>query len=99
MFQSYYLQPIAKQGNPISFEWNPKTGGVRGPSAALIIEMAKKARRAGEVVGRPYPTSYPMTDPLRHPSELAVVLGNHWQLPPDLAAAYPDVESEDDVIR
>ena len=99
MFQSYYLQPIAKQGNPISFEWNPKTGGVRGPSAALIIEMAKKARRAGEIVGHPHPTSYAMTDPLRQPSELAVVLGNHWQLPPDLAAAYPDAEAENEVIR
>lgn len=94
MFRSYHLQPITTHGRPIAFEWNPKTGGVRGPSAALVIEMARQARRAGEVVGHPQPTVHLITDPLRHPSELAVVLGNDWQLPQDLADVYPLSEGE-----
>jgi len=95
MFRSYHLLPISKQESPISFEWNSKTGGVRGPSAALVIDMARKASRAGEVVGHPYPTPHIITDPLRTPSEMAVVLGNKWHLPPDLAAVYPEAEDED----
>lgn len=99
MFRNYHLQPISKQGSPITFEWNLKTGGVRGPSAALVIEMAKKARRVGEIIGRPYPTPHVITDPLRDLSELAVVLGNSWQLSPDLADAYPFAETEDGTIN
>ena len=90
MFQSYQLQPIRKQGSSITFDWNSKTGGVRGPSAALVIQLATKARRAGEVVGHPYPTPHIITDPLRHRSDLAVILGNDWVLPLDLAEAYPE---------
>ena len=97
MFRNYHLQPITKQGSSITFEWNSKTGGVRGPSAALVIEMAKKARRAGEIIGQPYPTPHVITDPLRDLSELAVVLGNHWQLTPDLADAYPLAETEEGI--
>ena len=99
MFRNYHLQPIKKLGSPIIFDWNSKTGGVRGPSAALVIQLATQARRAGEVVGHPYPTPHIITDPLRHPSDLAVVLGNEWVLSPDLAEAYPQPEADDPIVE
>ena len=99
MFRSYHLQPIRKQGSPITFDWNPTTGGVRGPSAALVIQLANQARMAGEVVGHPYPTPHIITDPLRDHSDLAVVLGNDWILTPDLAEAYPQPETDDPIVE
>ncbi|MBV5337869.1 MAG: hypothetical protein J0653_08105, partial [Deltaproteobacteria bacterium] len=68
---------------------------VRGESAAQVIHLAELAQRSGGVTGHPYPTEYDITDPLHFPSEMAVVLGNYWILPPDLAAAYPQVETDD----
>lgn len=99
MFKSYCLQPITKRGSPICFEWNQKTGEIRGPSAALVIEMSGMALRADQVLGHPYPTPHAMANPLRNASELAVVLGNDWILPPDLAAVYPQFEDDDPVVE
>ena len=95
MFRSYTLQPTTVHSKPISFEWNPETGEIRGEAAAQVKNLAKLARRTGEVVGHPYPTAHTVSDPLRSASELAVVLGNDWVLPADLTAAYPQVETDD----
>ena len=99
MFRNYHLQPVKPSGSPINFDWNSKTGGVRGPSAARVIQMANQARRAGEIVGHPYPTSHVITDPLRYHSDLAIVLGNDWILSPDLAEAYPQPEADDPIVE
>ena len=95
MFRSYTLKPTTVHGKPISFEWNPETGETRGPNSALVENVADLALRSGELIGHPYPTAYPITDPLHLPSELAVVLGNDWILPDDLAAAYPRRDTDD----
>ena len=95
MFRSYTLHPTTGHSQQIAFEWNRETGEIRGESAALVKNLAELARRSGEVVGHPYPTAHTVSDPLRSVSELAVVLGNDWVLPADLAAAYPQPESDD----
>lgn len=95
MFRSYNLQPTTVHSKPIAFEWNPETGEVRGEAAALVKNLAELARRSGEVIGHPYPTAHTVSNPLHSASELAVVLGNDWVLPADLAAAYPQVETDD----
>lgn len=95
MFHSYTLQPATVHREPIVFEWNPDTGEIRGEAAAFVKNLAELARRSGEVVGHPYPTAHTVSDPLRSVSELAVVLGNDWVLAANLAAAYPQVETDD----
>ena len=95
MFRSYRLQPTTVHNKPIAFEWDAQSGELRGDDAALVAKLAHEAKAAGELVGHPYPTSFPIADPLHLPSELAVVLGNYWKLPPDLADAYPQADGDD----
>lgn len=95
MFRSYTLLPLTGHSKPITFEWNQDTGEIRGASADFVKGMAEHARRVGTAVGHPYPTAHTVSDPLRSVSELAVVLGNDWVLSADLAAAYPQIETDD----
>lgn len=89
MFRSYTLQPATAHDKPLEFDWNPETGEIRGKSADLVSAMCRQATKEGWVTGHPYPTEHAITDPLRKPEEMAVVLGQYWQLEGELQAAYP----------
>ncbi len=97
MFRSYSLQPVTAHDGPLDFEWDPETGELRGRNAALVASICRQAIKEGWVTGHPYPTEHVITDPQRHPSEMAVVLGQYWQLEGDLKAAYPTVADEPEV--
>jgi hypothetical protein len=97
MRRSYRLEPANGIGPVLEFEWDPGTGELFGPAAQGIRATVEDAQRAGRVMGLPIPTLYEISDPLRTPSEMAVILGTLWRLPPDLAAAYPKPPSENDV--
>lgn len=97
MFRNYKLLPSVWHETELDFEWNPETGEVRGRDAGRVTVLARQAADEGSVVGHPYPTSYEIKDPLHRPNEMAVVLGQFWKLPVDLALAYPKPE-EDDLI-
>lgn len=97
MFRSYTLQPAVWHQQPLEFEWDSASGSVRGRDADRVREMASSAITAGHIVGHPYPTSYPITDPLRNLSDMAALLGNDWQLSDDLADAYPHIDDDDDI--
>jgi hypothetical protein len=88
MRRKYALQPHGK-GPDLVFEWDSETGQVWGQDAEEVRQAALSAQRAGYAMGHPQPTPYAISDPLRRPGELAVVLGNLWKLPADLADAYP----------
>ena len=92
----YTLQPLNGIGAPLEFVWNSDTGEVRGPDADYVRSIAADALERGVVTGYPYPTSYAITDPLRTPSEMAIILGNLWLLPEDLASVYPEAPPADD---
>ena len=64
---------------------------MRGPDADYVRSVAAEALERGVATGYPYPTSHAITDPLHRPGEMAVILGNLWLLPEDLAAAYPEL--------
>jgi hypothetical protein len=89
MFRSYLLQPATAHDQPLEFEWNPETGELRGKSADIIAGICRQAIREGWVTSHPYPTEYEITDPLRRPAEMAVVLGQYWWLDGDLPEKYP----------
>ncbi|MDD4928196.1 MAG: hypothetical protein PHP85_02835 [Gallionella sp.] len=89
MFHKYTLQPAAWHQKPLVFEWNAATGEVRGADADKLLGIVASAVNEGGMTGHPHPTSYDILDPLHRPSEMAVILGQYWILPDDLAAAYP----------
>ncbi len=94
MFRNYTLQPATAHDQPLEFEWNQETGELRGKSADIVAGMCRQAIREGWITGHPHPTDYEITDPLRRPVEMAVVLGQYWRLGGDLQAAYPNVPEE-----
>lgn len=89
MFRSYNLQPATAHDQPLEFEWNAETGELRGKSADIVAGMCRQAIREGWITGHPYPTDYEITDPLRRPAEMAVVLGQYWSLNEHLRNAHP----------
>ncbi|MBU1692284.1 MAG: hypothetical protein KJ958_05455 [Gammaproteobacteria bacterium] len=98
MYRKYTLEPSVRYESALEFEWDPAVGGVRGKDAARVLTVVQRAKDEGEVQGHPYPSTYPVTNPLRNSSEMAVVLGQYWKLPVDLALAYPKPEEDDDVV-
>src|SRR5262247_2232618 len=97
MFRSYALQPASGSGDPLVFEWDPETGALRGPGEAYLRTLVAGVLKTGIAMGHPYPTPYAIRDPLHRPGEMAVLLGNTWQLPPDLARLYPRSPDDDDL--
>lgn len=90
MYRSYRLKATSKHyGTDLEFEWDAEAGTFRGRDALKIEGMIADALKEGSVCSHPHPTVYEMTDPARKPAELAVLLGQFWQLPDDLARAYP----------
>lgn len=95
MRRKYRLESFNQEMLTLEFEWDPDTGDISGTDAQLVCAAAEAAREAGYAIGHPYPTPYKVSDPLRRPSELAVILGNAWRSVGDLAAAYPKAPAHD----
>lgn len=53
-------------------DWD--AGDVTGRDADLVRDMASTAQAAGAVDIEPHPNSYPITEPLRDPAQLAACL-------------------------
>ncbi|MFA6971648.1 MAG: hypothetical protein WC208_09645 [Gallionella sp.] len=96
MFHKYTLKPAVWHQQPLVFEWDAATGEIRGPDADKVLGMIASAIKEGSMTGHPYPTSYEITDPLHRPAEMAVLLGQYWILPDDLASAYPNPGTDDE---
>lgn len=95
MYRDYRLAPLNGVGEPLTFEWDPETGALRGRDAARVQAIAEESAARGFALGHPYPTHYPIADPLHRPDEMAVLLGNHWRILEDLQAVYPPAPDED----
>lgn len=50
------------------------TGAITGPGAGRLQALLASVLTDGYVLGPPYPTRYPVSDPARKPVELAAVL-------------------------
>jgi len=81
--------PLAQ---PLIFDWDEETGTVSGPSADEIRRIA-----AGRGVSRhPIPSSHRFgPEPLKSRTDLAAIVGEFHQLPPELADAYPRHPDDD----
>lgn len=97
MRRSYTLPPLNRSGRPLVFTWDPSTGEVSGEHGEFVATLAAEAVYRGYVTGHPHPTPYKVTDPLRKPGELAVLLGNLYHLTDDLRDAYPPPPSGNDL--
>lgn len=61
------------------------TGGITGAGAARLQALLDSVLADGYVLGPPYPTRYPVTDPAHRPADLAAVLvAEGLPLPPGL---------------
>jgi hypothetical protein len=92
MYRKFTLQPQTPHDVELVFEWDPDAGELRGAGAGIVRNMCERAVQIGHVNGHPYPTPFDIEDPLHNAAEMAVVLGQHWQLDDWLQAAYPQAE-------
>ena len=97
MFRSYTLRPADGEGEPLVFEWDAEAGLIRGPGADYVRTLVAGVIKAGVAMGHPYPTPYVIKDPLRRAGEMAVLLGNTWHLPAELARMYPRAPDDESV--
>ncbi len=95
MYRKLTLKSSVWHQKDISFEWEPDSRSIRGDDADIVIKLALAAKQQGEVVSHPYPTVYEIKDPLANIAEMAVVLGQYWQLPKDLVDALPKCSSDE----
>lgn len=94
MYRKFTLQRLSKGAPSIVFEWDEKTGEIRGQDADQVRTWCDAAKESGGVVGDPLPTFHKVKDPLRSAGELAVVLGQVCVLSAELQRAYPQVPHE-----
>lgn len=95
MFHNYTLKSAVWHEKPISFEWDPDAGVVRGTDAERVKALVAMAVSDGGVESHPFPTRYDIEDPLHRHAEMAAILGMFWELPSDLAKHLPAEEVND----
>lgn len=81
------LDTAAHGGQPLPVAWDATAGSLDGPGADRLRALLASIARDGYVIGQPYPTTYPITDPLHRPAEMALVLLAEGLPVPDALAA------------
>lgn len=94
MYRKFTLQPQTPHDVELAFEWDTESGDLRGAGAEIVRNMCARALQIGHVNGHPYPTPFDIADPLHRPAEMAVLLGQFWQLDDELQQAYPKAEPD-----
>lgn len=94
MYRKFILQPQTSHDVELAFEWDSESGDLRGAGAEIVRNMCERALQIGHVNGHPYPTPFSIEDPLRRPAEMAVLLGQFWQLDAELRQEYPKVDRD-----
>jgi hypothetical protein len=95
MYRRYTLKAIAWHKPDIDIEVDIDAGQIMGDGADLVKDLAAAAIKDREITGHPFPTTFTIKDPLRNLGELTVLLGQYWQLSPELQAAYPVIPDDD----
>lgn len=86
-------RPATIHDQTLVFTWDSDTGEVSGPDADWVRDRARQL--AGKVVGlHPLPMAYTLTNPLRDPEQMAVMIGEYHVLPVELQEFYPRAESD-----
>jgi hypothetical protein len=96
MFRKFNLKATVWHKQDLEFEWDPESRAVRGRDAQLVKEVVLDAVKEGSIVSHPYPTSYEIKNPLKNLSEMALVLGQFWKLPEELAKSLPGGQADDE---
>ncbi len=90
-------RPATIHDQTLVFTWDSDTGEVSGPDADWVRNRARQL--TGKVVGlHPLPMAYTLTDPLRDPEQMAVMIGEYHVLPDELRDFYPRAESDNDEV-
>lgn len=80
---------------PLRLVWDSETGALDGPDRGVLLSMIP-AERPFYVALRVPPDSEPLSDPLKVPAEMAVLLGSRYLLPAELEALYPEIPVVED---
>jgi len=96
MYRKLTLKSLVWHKPDLDLEWDAEAGALRGRDAPDVRELIDQAVHAGEIVTHPMPTSYDIHDPLHDLRDMALVLGQYWELPSDLADALPAAGAEED---
>lgn len=78
-------------------EWSPEDGTVTSSNeklVAIVLFVAETAREKGHIRVEPHPSTFKVSEPLSNQAEFAAVCGTHWEVPPELAEFYPEIEDE-----
>lgn len=80
---------------PLPVRWDATTGTLDGPGANRLRVLLASIARDGYVIGPPYPTTYPIADPLHRPAEMARVLAAEGLSLPDALTALLSTAADD----
>lgn len=101
MIRSVYFEPLGS-GSALNFIWDDVAGTLTGQSAELMFDLIEQAKKTGCVTGDPWPTSYPIKNPLHSLAEMAAIVSSwHVRLPDEWSEAlqsiapYPEDPIED----
>lgn len=75
---------------PLRLVWDSEAGTVTGPDRERVMALIPGSGPF-TVSLRVSPESAVISDPLRDPLEMAILLGTRWDLPPELEALYPEL--------
>lgn len=88
------LPPDAPAGRWLAFSWNREMGLVTGPHADYI---RAKALPWARVTSEPEHRHFRLSgQPLKSLRDMAIIVGQHWQMPLLLAGAYPREKGQPD---
>lgn len=66
--------PPLGAGKGLQFDWDPVSGTLSGRDAAFVMLAIQDALREGSITSHPWPTVYPVKNPLFETAELAVII-------------------------
>lgn len=76
-------------------DWDPVNGELSGAMAEQVASDVRSIVAAGGMQTHPYPTFFPIRDPLHNLTEMAVVLGtDYWRCPPELLPYWPKLPED-----
>jgi len=97
--------PALGAGPGLQFDWDPDTGTLSGRDAVFMQLAISHAVAEGSVTSHPWPTRYPVHDPLHRPADMALVLSQFCQLDGEWAQVFPhqgkaaDGETDEGTVR
>lgn len=88
-------EAFGRSREPLEFEWDPETGEVSGPGAAIVLQAAEEAREQGAI--QLHTGQWSGADPLRTREGMAMLIAwISYRVPEELQDYLPEAPVIDD---